>query len=161
MKYIRRLAIKFRSSWKNYIWQSVAATCGISVALVVFRIHKSPIIIASLGATTFIVFAMPSDITAKGYHVIGGHCIGIVCGLVCGMIPDINTAVTVFSLALSVGISLFVMVASDTEHPPACGTAMGIAHAEFNPLLLVSLVAAAVILALIRALLKPYLKDLV
>lgn len=155
------LLSKWKQYWQNYVWQSIAATCGIAAVLTVFKINRSPIIIASLGATTFIIFAMPTDITAKGSHVIGGHLVGILTGLACSLLPDATITLSIVSLALAVGISLFIMVVIDTEHPPACGTALGIAHAGFDYITVASIIAAAVILSLIRILLKDRLKDLV
>ena len=63
--------------------------------------------------------------------------------------------------ALAVGLSIFVMVVTDTEHPPASGTALGIAMltdrwAESA----VAVVTVALLLSLAHRMLRRYLRDL-
>jgi hypothetical protein len=65
------------------------------------------------------------------------------------------------TLAATVGISMFLMVALDMEHPPASGTALGVAIGGFSIMVMVAVLTSAVVLSLAHHYLKRYLKDLV
>ena len=60
----------------------------------------------------------------------------------------------------AVGLSIFIMVVTDTEHPPASGTALGVAIQGFNFKVIIAVLASAVILSLVHTLFKRHLKDL-
>ena len=75
-RYIREL----RSYWKNYVFQSLFAVVTIFILLSLLNIRKSPVIISSLGATAFIVFAMPKSNSARSVAIIGGYFIGVIVG---------------------------------------------------------------------------------
>lgn len=127
-------------------------------------------IVAALGASTFIVFAMPNSRTAGPRRLIGGHIAGILCGLACyylfngGLLKDLSESYDIiiwFSYALSVVLSLFIMTITNTEHPPAASTALGIAAFGVSWQIVVFIIAFAVFLSLARRLLSPWLKDLI
>ena len=62
--------------------------------------------------------------------------------------------------ALAVGLSIFIMTVTNTEHPPAAGTALGIvAHGWTNETIIFILVCV-VCLAVVRRLLGRHLVDL-
>lgn len=62
--------------------------------------------------------------------------------------------------AAAVGISMFVMVVFDLEHPPAAGTALGIAILGAGEGVILSVLIGAVLLALAHYLLRRWLRDL-
>ena len=62
--------------------------------------------------------------------------------------------------ALSVGLSIFLMTVTNTEHPPAAGTALGIVAHGWSYQVVIFVMASAVSLAIIRRLLRRYLRDL-
>jgi len=59
-----------------------------------------------------------------------------------------------------VGLSIFTMVVTDTEHPPAAGTALGVAITGMSPNVLVAVLLSIVLLSLMHRFFKPYLRDL-
>jgi len=151
---------ELRLFWKNYVFQSLLATLVIFIVLLSLSMRDDAAIIASIGATTFIVFTMPDYITAKPRNVIGGHLVGLACGSLGALVPH-HSLVTAASLcALAVGLSIFIMVVTDTEHAPAAGTALGVAIKGFSLNVTIAVLASAVILSLIRRLAKHRLKDL-
>ena len=156
---------KFKSHWPHYVFQSLFATVAVFIVILVLNIKREPIIIASIGATAFIIFALPNSITAKPRNVIGGQLIGIACGFLCCLIPHsvVMQSGIISSLiyALAVGMSFFVMVVTDTEHPPGSATALGIVVSSFSWSIAITIVASAVILSAIHVLFKKYLRDLV
>ena len=158
-KYIIKMDAEFRQCWKNYVLQSMLATGALFIVLY-FLSMQHAVIIASLGATAFIVFATPDSITAQGRNVIGGHIVGLLCGFLFSQIPHSSLLLSIMVYSLAVGASIFIMVVTDTEHPPASGTALGVAMTGITLNVLIVVVASIVILAVIHRMCKPYLKDL-
>lgn len=154
-----RIRRGFKRLWLNYIYQSLLATLVIFVILLLLNLEHA-VVIASIGATAFIVFAMPRNITAAPRRVIGGHIIGFICGSAFAFVPHptILTAILVYSLA--VGTAVFLMVALDAEHPPAGGTALGVAITGFSVSVMVAVLTSSIALSLAHRFLKKYLKDL-
>ena len=155
---------EFRKHWKNYVFQSLFATLVIFFILLSLSLQENAVIIASLGASTFIVFAMPEQITAKPRNIIGGYIVGFLCGLACSLIPvqEVMNESLGHSLfyAVAVGLSIFIMVVIDTEHPPASGVALGVAINGFSLNVVISIVASVVVLTVTHHFFKRYLRDL-
>lgn len=150
---------EFRIYWKHYVLQSLLATVSIFIVLYFLNMQHA-VIIASLGATTFIVFAQPDNITAQTRNVIGGHIVGLFCGFLFSLIPHSSMLYTLMIYSLAVGTSIFVMVVTDTEHPPAAGTSLGVTMTGITLPVLAVVVISITILAAIHRILKPYLRDL-
>ena len=156
---VRKMIDEFRQHWRNYVFQSLFATLAVFVVLY-FLTLQNAVIIASLGATAFIVFAMPKALTANARNVIGGHVVGLFCGFVFSLIPNPPLLGGLVCYSSAVGMSIFIMVVTDTEHPPASGTALGVAITGMHPVVLVTVVLSIVLLSLIHHFFKPYLRDL-
>jgi CBS-domain-containing membrane protein len=150
---------EFASHWKSYVFQSLLATLSIFVVLLVFTLQHL-VIIASIGATTFIVFAMPNSVTAKARNVVGGHLVGLFCGFLCTLIPNFSFSHSAIAYSLIVGLSIFIMVVADVEHPPASGTALGVAVEGYSASLMIAVVTSVIVLSLAHHFLKPFLRDL-
>ncbi|MHC4552918.1 MAG: HPP family protein [Planctomycetota bacterium] len=154
---------EFRSYWKYFLFQSLLA--GFSIFLIVLALGlRQSVIIASLGATAFVVFALPEKITAHPRNVIGGHAVGLICGkagfLLLQFIPGVGTVEQAAGFGLAVGLAIFVMVILDMEHPPAAGTAFGIVTTGATLPVVFGVMFFAISLSLIRWLLRNYLRDL-
>ncbi|MFP4027832.1 MAG: HPP family protein [Candidatus Brocadiia bacterium] len=153
---------EFRQYWKNYILQSGLATLVFFVLLFVLD-AADVLIVASLGSTAFIVFAMPKSLTAQTRNVVGGQMVGLASGALC----TLTTAAVGESLILqyslysfSVGLSIFLMVVTDTEHPPASSTALGVAMQGVKVKTSIVVVVGAILPALVHHLLRDHLRDL-
>ncbi len=72
--------------------------------------------------------------------------------------PTAITAILVYSLA--VGATIFLMVALDAEHPPAGGTALGVAITGFSISVMVAVLTSSIVLSLAHRFCKKFLKDL-
>jgi CBS-domain-containing membrane protein len=155
---IINLATKFRAHWKNYVGQSIFATLIFSAILIALNVQIRPIITASVGATAFIVFAIPSDVTANTKNIIGGHIIGILAGSFSAWLASESSALLFYSLA--VGLSIFLMVVTDCEHPPASGTALGLSVSGASLDVILTLMICVVILAVVHRVFRRYLRDL-
>ena len=159
----------FRRVPRSYIWQSFLAVVALSVILYFVEVLTHAAIVAALGSTAFIVFAMPHSLTARPRRLIGGHVVGLMAGTFChyaflaGPLGKLLTRwefTTLFIYALAVGLSIFLMTITNTEHPPAAGTALGIVAHEWSCEVVIFLILAVIILAIVRRLLMSRLKDL-
>jgi len=162
---------KLKKYLPNYILQSLLATIALTIILYFENIVTDTAIIASLGATTFIIFAMPNYTTAQPRKVIGGHIIGIIVGISCFYFASFAQNRENFFLtqditkilipSLSVGLSIFIMVITNTEHPPAAGTALGIVIQDWSYSTILVILITVSLLSLTKYLLRSWLKDLV
>ena len=151
---------KLSLHWRRYVLQSLYATMAVFLVILLLQLEQV-VIIASIGASAFIEFAMPQSITAKERNLIGGHIIGLLVGSLFGLVPQPSALLCAVLYALCVGGTIFLMVATDTEHPPAAGTALGVAMIGLSPTLVVSVVTSIIVLALVHHLLRFRLLDLV
>jgi CBS-domain-containing membrane protein len=162
-RYIQRRLARIRSEgrrlWKNYFYQSYLATFTVALVLLVLNIENA-VVIASIGATAFIVFTMPKNITASPRRVIGGHIIGLLSGSFAALIPHDTSFAGILVYALAVGLSIFLMVALDCEHPPASGTALGVAMTGFSLTVLIAVITSSILLSLAHRFLRRYLREL-
>jgi CBS-domain-containing membrane protein len=156
---IRKMIDEFRIHWRNYVFQSLFATLAVFIVLYFLSLQDA-VIIASLGATAFIVFAMPGYITAQPRNVIGGHLVGLFWGALFSLAPHATMLGSLVCYSAAVGLSIFTMVVTDTEHPPASGTALGVAITGMSLHVLIAVVLGIVLLSLIHHFFKPYLRDL-
>ena len=148
---------KFKKLWIYYIWQSLLAS--IALFIIVIALGKDQmVLISAMGATAFIVFALPKAASAQTRNVIGGHLVGLGVGYLFHLI----SMSYLIEYPLVVGIAIFVMVALDVEHPPAAGTALAVVINKVYPLdVFVAVMVGAVVLSQCRYYLRHHLKDLV
>jgi CBS-domain-containing membrane protein len=147
---------KFKKLWKYYLWQSFLAAVAFFVILLVLEKERI-VLISAMGATAFIVFAMPNAVSANARNVIGGHLVGLLLGMIFFFIQFSY----LYEFPILVGFTIFVMVALDVEHPPAVGTALAVMINEVSPDVSFIIIATAIILSFCHHYLRKYLKDLV
>lgn len=150
---------ELKKYWKNYVFQSLLAT-GAIFAVFIFLKLQNAVITASIGASTFIVFAMPNDVAAKPRNVVGGHLVGLICGMLFALVPHSSFLFSIILYSFAVGSSIFIMVVIDTEHPPASGTALGVAMSGFSLKVTIAVITSVIILSLAHHFFKRHLKDL-
>lgn len=139
-----------------YILQSFLAAAALLIIAIILGKDKI-VTISSMGATSFIVFAMPTAVSAQTRNVIGGHLVGFLCGTVFGLIALPYPV----DYSLTVGMAIFLMVALDVEHPPAAGTALAVVIHEVSFEVFITVMVGAVILSQCRYYLRHKLKDLI
>jgi len=150
------IAHKFKQLWMYYILQSTMAAVALLIIALTLGQDKM-VIISAMGATAFIVFALPTTVPAKTRNVVGGHLVG----LAAGGIFYFTALPYPFEYPLAVGIAIFAMVALDVEHPPAAGTALAVVINEVSADVFVTVMVSALILSQCRYLLRHHLKDLI
>ena len=156
---IAKIAEELKLFWKNYLLQALLATLVILIVLLFLKLQQA-VIVASIGSTAFIVFAMPKCVTAQARNVIGGHLVGLACGSLCALIPHHSLLVSAMVYSFAVGLSIFVMVIIDAEHPPASATALGVAISGFSWNVTIALIASALVMSFVHHVAKGHLKDL-
>jgi CBS-domain-containing membrane protein len=101
--------------------------------------------------------------------MIGGYIVGIAAGCLCHYLSlwslmtwtsFIHESPHVVFGAMSVGLAIFVMVITDTEHPPAAGLALGLIVNEWSILTIAVVLVGIISLSVIKFILKPVLKNL-
>ncbi len=150
---------EFREHWENYVFQSLLAALVMFFILLALSLENI-LVTASIGSTAFIVFTMPDAITARPRNVIGGHLLGAFFGALCALIPHSAWAASSAVYALAVAFSIFAMVVLNMEHPPAAGTALGIAMTGISWEIALALTVSVCALSLAHNVFRPRLRDL-
>lgn len=150
----------------RYLGQCILATLTIFSVLLFLDVFAETAIIASLGASAFTIFTMPRSYAAEPRRVIGGYGVGIALGLLCHLsvrwtthIMAEETSLVVFG-SLAVGLAIFAMAATNTEHAPAAGIALGLVVNTWSLGTLAFVVAAMLWMAAVRYLLRGRLINL-
>ena len=147
---------KFKKLWKYYLLQSFLASFVLFILVLTLGEDKM-IAISVMGATTFIVFAMPKSVSAQTRNVVGGHLVGLACGAI-----FLYANLPYFAgYPLAVGLVIFLMVALDVEHAPAAGTVLAVLGNEVSLNVFITIILGAIFLSQCRYYLRDYLKDLV
>ena len=152
--------VKFKKMCNYYIAQSFFASVAVFIVLLVLGLQRA-VIIASIGASAFIVFAMPSSVTAQSRNIIGGYLVGLTAGSLCALVSYNSFLLSIIMYSFAVGISIFVMVTTNTEHPPASGITLGIAIGGLSLQVVITIIVSAVVLSAYHHFFKHRLKDLI
>ncbi len=104
-----------------------AATAGIAIFLLLLIVenvdlgfHFKMLVLASMGASAFLLFVVPHSPLAQPWPVIGGHLVAAFVGVACAhWLEDV-----VFATATAVLVSVFMMHIMHCLHPPSAATAM-------------------------------------
>lgn len=93
---------------------------GIEVRLIADNTLLTVLLLASMGASTCLLFAIPHSPLAQPWPMFGGHMVSAVVGIACAQIIDHPQLAT----AAAVSLAIAIMVVLRCIHPPAAGTAM-------------------------------------
>lgn len=170
-KLIKRLNLDDRLRKENlnrYFLQCGLASVVVLILLLVLDVVTQTVLIAALGASTFIAFAVPRSLHSDPRHMIGGYLAGIAAGCLMGTLhttinfsdATIAHAFLIVFGALATGFAMFVMVLTKTEHPPAASLALGLVLNEWDLLTLAVVLAGVVALSICKQLVLPMLMDL-
>ena len=157
-----------RESIRRYALQCSLAAAVVLILLMVLDAVTQTVLIAALGASVFIAFAVPRSLHSSPRCLIGGYLAGILAGSLMATLniafdfSDVVTAhasMVVFG-ALATGLAMFLMVVTKTEHPPAAALALGLMLNEWSLLTLVVVIVGVVALSICKQLVLPILMDL-
>lgn len=162
---------KFQKHKVKYILQCFLTTVCVFILLFLLDIISDRVIVASLGASAFIVFTMPHAKASSPRFLLAGYAIGIVTACVCVHLSALvlNGHQYIFDGisyndifgAVAVGLSVFLMVVTNSEHPPAAGLALGLVMDGCPPVSILVSVIGITALVLIKTALKRYMINLI
>ena len=153
----------------NYAFQPVLATLTLLTILLVGDVVLNAAIVDAMASTVFTIFVVPDSIASTPRRVVGGHTAGVVAGsavaavvavLEIPMAADSARAILVTVAALTVCLSIVLMVLTNTEHPPAAGAALGLVIHDWSLWSVGVILVSAVALSILRAILRPRLVNL-
>lgn len=154
---------------KNYLFQCGLAILSLIAILMVQSALFSEAIVVSVASAAFTIFVFPDSIASTPRRVIGGQLVAILAGAMFFAILNIPalesatetmTMVPSVAAALAVGLSILIMVATNTEHPPAAGVALGIVIDPWQWSAIAFVLVGALGLSVIRVILKPKMINL-
>ncbi len=160
---------KFRRRWKTYLLQCGLATLALMLILLVMDVVLHTAIIVAIASSAFIVFVIPHSASSIPQRLLGGHIVAIMVGVSLSslyLIPTVgevaaNSHVIVDLMAVvSVGLSILLMVLTNTEHPPAAGTALGLVIGGWDPSAVLFVLLGSIVLTVVHTVLRPHLTNL-
>lgn len=154
---------------KRYALQCGLAGFVVLLLLLVLDAVTQTVLIAALGASAFVAFAVPRSLHSNPRCLIGGYLVGILSGTSMSMIdqsivvssPMTGHAVMVLCGAVAISLAMFSMVVTKTEHPPAAALALGLVINEWNLLTILVILSGVIGLSVIKRLVLPLLMDLI
>jgi len=154
--------------FKRYGLQCGLAGLVVLVLLLVLDAVTQTVLIASLGASAFIAFAVPRSLHSDPRHMIGGYVVGMASGVLMASLYSLaaakgvndHTIMIIFG-ALAISLAMFTMVVTHTEHPPAAALALGLVLNEWDLITLAVVLIGVIGLSVIKRMVLPMLMDLV
>jgi len=160
---------KFSKNKVRYVLQCGLGTLSMLLILLVMNQISVSAVVASMGASCFISFLMPHSHTARPRSLLGGYLVGMVFGCLFNSLslqPIVQSWLGawqdphILMAAIAVGLSMFGMAITNTEHPPAAGLALGLVFDDITLVTIFIIIAGIICLTAIKTLLKPYMIDL-
>ncbi len=128
--------MSFNSFFKSFAPQKSATSLaekvrsgiagGVAIMLLAWVLYVSPqhdyplLLLASIAASTVLLFAAPHSPFAQPWNLVGGHLFSALAGWTCSLlIPD-----QVMAAGMAVGIAIFLMHFLNCLHPPGAATAL-------------------------------------
>jgi CBS-domain-containing membrane protein len=158
-------------NFKRYLLQVSIAALALFAALLAEKViaggaASRAVVVAAVASTAYVLFISPFSDSADPRHSTGEHLIAVlVAGLLAVMAETsvgVNWIAGIPALfaALGVGVTMFLMAATNTEHPAAAGTALAIVAHEFSWDLVLFIGTAVLILVAIQRAFRSRLIDL-
>jgi CBS-domain-containing membrane protein len=156
------------TNFKRYGLQCGAAGVVVLILLLVLDAVTQTVLIASLGASAFIAFAVPRSLHSGPRHLIGGYLAGIISGVIMSSLYSLagvqgvwDHAIMIIFGALAISLAMFTMVVTRSEHPPAAALALGLVLNEWDLMTLAVVLVGVIGLSVIKQMVLPMLMDLV
>jgi CBS domain-containing membrane protein len=110
--------------WRDAVFSGVGGCVAIAAIFGVCRtfvgMEGAGLLVASMGASAVLLFALPEGPLSQPWAVIGGHTSSAVVGVLCAS----GVADPLFAAALAVGAAIGVMQLLRCVHPPGGATAL-------------------------------------
>lgn len=130
-------------SLRYAIWSFLSGTLGILAICEITTLVGHPLLIGSFGASAVLLFGATDSPLAQPRNLVGGHLVSAVVAVV--VVALFGS--TPLTMALGVGLAIFVMNLTHTTHPPGGATALiGVQGAVGPGFILLPVLAGALIL---------------
>lgn len=130
-------------SLRYAVWSFLSGTLGILAIVELTALVGHPLLIGSFGASAVLLFGATDSPLAQPRNLVGGH---LVSAVVAVIVVSLMGS-TPFTMALGVGLAIFVMNLTHTNHPPGGATALiGVQSAVGPEFILVPVLTGALIL---------------
>jgi CBS-domain-containing membrane protein len=130
-------------SLRYAVWSFISATLGIFAICQITTLVGYPLLIGSFGASAVLLFGANDSPLAQPRNLVGGHLVSATVAVTVVALFG-STPVT---MALGVGLAIFVMNLTHTTHPPGGATALiGIQGAVGPSFILIPVLVGTVIL---------------
>jgi CBS domain-containing membrane protein len=152
---------------RHILRQSLMAFMAVMLLLGLSDLISQTIVLVSLGASVFIVFAQPCSTAARPRNILLGYAAGAASGLAGyyllvvlleGALPHV--ALTGLACALAAAMAIFLMALMRADHPPAAAMALGIVLGGVTGVYLLIALVCVLGLALMAWLMCRYLVNL-
>ena len=162
------------SRWNHYFLQCCLASAFLILLLLIGDTLKTAIVVG-IASSAFTIFVVPNSVAATPRKVIGGHLLAALIGTTIALLLQSPILIEIviekrylldIAAAMSVGIGIFVMVVTNTEHPPAAGTSLGLVIHCCQPSVGVDwssisfILVSALLLSVVRVLLRDRMVNL-
>lgn len=107
-------------SLRYAFWSFLSATVGILAICEVTALVGHPLLIGSFGASAVLLFGATDSPMAQPRNLVGGHLFSAIVAVIVVALFGSNP----FTMALGVGLAIFVMNLTHTTHPPGGATAL-------------------------------------
>lgn len=130
-------------SLRYAVWSFLSATLGILAISEITVLVGHPLLIGSFGASAVLLFGATESPLSQPRNLVGGHlvsaCVAVITVALFGSTP--------LTMAVGLGLAIFVMNLTHTTHPPGGATALiGIQGAAGPDFILLPVLAGAMIL---------------
>jgi CBS domain-containing membrane protein len=125
---LQKLITGYRASHPRFS-EKLISSAGAFLAIAALTLEVTQIshefsvvipVLASMGASTFLLFAVPHSPMAQPWPMLGGHIVSALIGVACAsLIPH-----PVIATAAAVALAIFAMHMMHCLHPPSAATAM-------------------------------------
>lgn len=159
---------KFAANRVRYVAQCCFVSAAMLLVLLLLDAFYQTVLIAALGASSVVAFAAPSQRVSRPRCLIGGYLVGVLVGCIVSSLVTASVAwagidehtVRVFLGAAAVGLAMFIMVTTDTEHPPGAAVALGFVLNDWDLSTIAIVLSGIVAISVIKELVRGKLMDL-
>jgi CBS-domain-containing membrane protein len=159
---------KFLPNRARYVLQCLLVGCTMLGVLLFLDSVYQTVLIAGLGASSVVAFSAPSLRASRPRCLIGGYMVGITVGCALSLLVSVagdslwlsENAFRIVLGAVAVGLTMFLMVTTNTEHPPGAAIALGFVLNEWDLMTIVVVVTGIVLISVVKELARNWLIDL-
>jgi CBS-domain-containing membrane protein len=125
------------------LWSFISGVAGILAIVEFTRLVGHPLLIGSFGASAVLLFGATESPLAQPRNLVGGHLVSAVVAVIVVALFGSSS----LTMALGVGLAIFVMNLTHTTHPPGGATALiGIQGSAGPEFILIPILLGATIL---------------